>query len=271
MTIHYSSTVQSPGPLPGCIFSADARGTANGSFRSRDAVSQESKATIAGAFNGSRDLGFHLDGAIIHSDNAASAAAWITALGAQAIAATLGVEYSLDGADLHVLFSDTLDHTLVGDYEPDSPDLTLDAFSTVTAAVPADSVAAGMGLVWLDRASRILESPRPASTIRDFAGVVTLASRLPPSVITGLAGEADRMVDGQPLEAARRFVGTVAAGDGETIAAGDPVYLGRITGEAGYFYPADDGGNTRLLITGAQFMQDATGSGLTAGVQVMFE
>ena len=269
-TIHYSPTMNAPGPLPGCVYFADPHGTGNGVFADREPVSQVSRATIGGAFNGSRDLGYTMDGAILHFDNAASAAAWATGLDALAISTLLGIDHAIDGADLVVTFSDDQEHTLAGDYEPDTPDLVLGAFTNDQDAVPAPEVAPGMAVVWADRARRIVEAPRPDSTLADYAGFVTLASRLPDDVAAKLGNGAGLLADGQPLEFVRKGTGTLAVADGVAVTSGDPVYMGRIAGEAGFYYPADDGGNTRLAITGAQFMQSATGSGLTAGVQAMF-
>ena len=53
-----------------------------------------------------------------------------------------------------------------------------------------------------------------------------------PGKWTGRRRTASLLADGQPLEFVRKGTGTLAV--------------------AGYYYPADDGGNTRLAITGAQ-------------------
>lgn len=267
-TIHYSSTMNAPGPLPGCLYMAPAGGTGNAVYAHREEIPQVSRATIGGAFNGSRDLGFTMDGAAVHFDNAATAAAWATGMSALAIMVLLGVTVTIDGSDAVVTFTDAETHTLVGDVEPDSPDLTLGAFTNDQDPVPATDVAPGMAVVWLSGADRSVEAPRTGSTLEDYAGAVTLASRLPDDVAQKMGNGAGLLADGQPMEYVRKGTVTLAVGDGESVTDGDPVYFGTASGEVGFYFPS--AGSGRVQVTGARFMQSATGAGRAAGIQAMF-
>ena len=77
--------------------------------------------------------------------------------------------------------------------------------------------------------------------------------------LTGSLSNPRNLIDENRARVVRKGRVTLLAASGVTVAAGDDVYLGRLPSEAGYFYAAQDGGNTRLQITGATWIQAGTG------------
>lgn len=258
-----SPTVTPGAPLAGML-AQQMQGTPppdGYTFTDRDGVSQVAEATLSGTFNGTRDLGIIYDGVHIIGLNAASKAAWVADVAGKALVTDLGIGITNPaGNTIRVTSPDYAEHTL-SPYTPDDPDLSLGAFTVTVDAVPAPVMRPGMGAVHVDY-MREIEGPRADSTLGKFAGVVLRDSLLSDDTIVGLTGELPSpraLVNGQHVHVARKGRITLLAADGVTVAAGDPVYMGRAGDEAGYFYAADDGGNTRLAITGATWVQAGTG------------
>lgn len=232
-------------------------------YRQRSAVAAIYTATVGGAFDGSRDLGVSVNGGVFQFDNAATLAAWIT--GMQAKFTTFGLPLTITnpvGTTVQIVGpSDGTQYTLAP-VQPSSPDLTLSAFSlTADTGVASPTVRPGMAVFHKDFRWEV-EAAKPASVLTEFAGVVLRESLLSDDEVIGLTGELEfprKLVDENPARCKDRGEMTVLVATGVTVAVKDPVYIGRKPTEAGLFYNADDGGNTRLLLTGAMFAMAGTG------------
>jgi hypothetical protein len=241
------------------------------SYMQRAAVPAVYNATQAGGvgFNGSNDLGVSVNGAILQVDNAANLAAWIAAMQVKITAAFPGVAIT-NPAGLTVRITGKADGTqlTLAPVQPSSPDLTLGAFSlTADTGIAATTILPGMGVVWSDFRFEVA-APLATSTLPFFAGVAMRESLDSPDVEIGLVGSLAfprRFNDGGDMIFSRKGRMTLCVASGVAVAAGDPVYMGRINGEAGYWFNADDGGNTRLLIPNAAFTQAGTGDPTAEG------
>lgn len=254
--INNAATMTRPGPYAGHVVKYDANGPLSCTFRNRTLVQQVSSAALTDGFNGARELGFVLDGAIITFDNAANVAAWVT--GINAVLALNGVQKgTITYSAPNVIFTatDGLPHTL-GLYNPASPDLVLAAWSLTTANVQIPAVGPGRAVFWLDPTFRTVEAALPASTLLLFAGVVDLNSIQPPELTTAYATESFTLISGQNVRVNRK--GTICLQNGAAVTKKQPVYAGRLAAEAGNFYGADDIGNTRLLIPDAMWLSSGS-------------
>lgn len=244
-------------------------------YRSRTAVPAIYNATQAGGvgFDGANLLGVKINGADFQPAAAANLGAWITAINAISAMSLVGGVFS-NPAGTTVRFTGPASgaqFTLAA-LQPDSPDLTLGAFTlTADTGIASPTIRPGMGVVFKDYMWE-LEAPLPTSTIGSFAGVVSRDSLLSDATIIGLTGSLPfprALVDENRCQVSDKGRMTLLAANGHTVTAGAPVYLGRIPAEAGYWYKEDDGGNTRLLIPNATWAQAGTGDtaaekGLTA-------
>lgn len=247
------------------------------SFAARAAVAAVYTATQGGGvgFNGANDLGVSFNGAVLQVDNAANLAAWIAAMQVKITVAFPGVTIT-NPAGVTVQITGLADGTRItlAPVQPSSPDLTLSAFSlTADTGLAAPTVLPGMAVAWKDFRFEV-EPMLPGSTLGRFAGVAMREALDSPDVEIGLTGSLAlprRFNDGGDMIFARRGRMTLCVANGHAVAAGDPVYLGRINGEAGYWYKEDDGGNTRLLIPAATFSQAGTGDPASeAGIEAIF-
>lgn len=269
MDLHTSTATHRPGPLAG--FFSHVFQDANGTYQTRTAVAQTASATVNdnADFDGANDSGAMVNGAVIPVNNPANGTALAAALTAAGLSVLLGLTWTYVGTTLSVSNPGTVVADLTfAPYNPSSPELVFSAFTSV-ASVPAPAVGPGMGVVWKHGAARTFEAPKPDSGLEDFAGVCDRTSLMPDRTVQAAGVTKGYLLRGQPLHVVRRGGGTLAAAVGATITDGAPVYLGRITGESGYWYAEDDGGNTRLLIPGWRWAQNATGAGTAQGVQAI--
>lgn len=267
MTIDMSPASVRAGALPGYVMRPDP-GRVSVTYRARAAVNSEYTALWTGAFNGTRLLGIYIDGGLYEGiTGRANTAAFIAAINTQ-----------LDGKAVlsepvagtyKVVFPDALPHVLTP-YIPDDPDLSLGAFSlTAGKGVPSPLVKGGMAVAWYDRTLRIVQAVTPTTTALQYAGMVDRGTVLSKQVTMQWGLTEGALVNGQEVRAHLKHASVVRPYPGLTIVQGDPVYIGRTTGEEGYYFNADDGGNTRLIIAGAQWMQSGT-SAADQGMQAMF-
>lgn len=232
-------------------------------YRTRAAVAGVWNATQGGAFDGVDDLGIRINGAdFVPPAPSANLAAWIAAMNGIALLATLGAVVSTTGGtNVRVTGPANGAALVLAPVQPDTPDLTLSAFTPSTAPVAAPDIRPGMGVVFQDY-NWYVEAPLPTSPIARFAGVVTRDSLQSDDIVLGLSGAVTfprKLIDENPAQVARKGRITLLAATGAVVTADAPVYMGRLPTEAGYFYAEDDGGNTRLLIPGACWAQAGTG------------
>lgn len=240
--------------------------TAGYVYRTRTAVPAVYEATAGGGvgFDGSNDLGVSVNGAVFQFDDAASLADWIAGMQLAFDALpVLGLTIS-NPAGTTVRITGPADGTqyTLAPIEPSSPDLTLSAFTLVPdTGIAAPEIRPGMGVVFRDFLYHV-EAPLPGSTLNRFAGVVLRESLFSDQTVLGLTGELSnprKLIDENRARVARKGRMTLLAAAGETVTAGNDVYLGRLPSEAGYFFASQDLNNTRLQIAGATWIQSGTG------------
>lgn len=212
----------------------------------REAQEQEATSTLTDGFNGARFLGIIVDGVIFGASVAyANKGAWVTAVNAQLSA--LGIDGTISENALTVTWTSSTNHVL-GVHNPDTPDLDLTAWVAVQPAIFDEPLMGGCAVaaVGVGGAS----SPDSSTTISTFAGVVSAYSVPAKSVTDHYGLDEGQIPQGHSIRVVRRGTIALRVAPGEVVAALDPIFAGTLPGETPLFYPANDGGNTRLQIAG---------------------
>jgi hypothetical protein len=266
MTQDIAPTTTRPAPLPGHTNFSSLK--INGQYRTRAAVSQVATSTLTDGFNGARDLGIIFDGLIALVENSANVAAWVIAMN---VLLSGKAVLTYNAPTLTVTCVGSLPHTLTP-YNPSTPDLELSAFTITTVATNSPVIRPGMAVVWKDRVIKTVQAPLPGSVIADYVGMVDRATEPPKRLAEEWADGAGTFGEGMDMLLQKVAVAYVLVYPGTVVVDADPVYMGRLAAEAGYYYNADDGGNTRLLIPNAQFIGGGTAPADNAyGMQVFFQ
>jgi hypothetical protein len=248
-----------PLPFPGHIEYARERISAG--YLARVGQPQIATASWTGAFNGTRDLGIIYGGGnMAYGQNAANIAAWLVLVNA----ALTGIATVTEAAGVITVTTVANAPLTLAPFAPNDPDLSLGVFTVTQQAITNGVIRSGMGVVWADRLLHTVQAPLPDSTLEDYVGTVDRACLPADDICIRWAGARETAYDGLPLLLVRYgspyLRGQVPAAPAVPVAitAAQSVYLGRISGEAGYYFGADDGGNTRLRIPQAQFMGPGT-------------
>lgn len=256
-----------PLPLPGHI--EYTQGRINTRLHMRAGKVQIATANLTAGFDGVRDLGIIYGGNnIAYGADAADVAAWLVLVNA----ALTGIATVTENAGVVTVTTIKPLALALAPFVPDAPALDLSAFTILpeNEAIPTSLLRPGMGVVWKDRVLRTVQPPLPTSTLDDYVGTCDRASCGPDDLCLRNVGQVDTYYDGQPI-LVHRFGSFYTRGLPATppvpVTDGAGVWMGRIPSEAGYYFGADDGGNTRLRIPGANFHGPGTpsdGRGLRA-------
>lgn len=246
-----------PLPLPGFIEYTERR--ISTALYVRKGKPQIATSTLTPGFDGSRDLGIIWGpNNIAYGQDNVNTAAWLAAMNA----ALVGIAVVTENANVVTLTTVKNEALALGVFDPDAPDLDLSAWLIDPSGVAVSSsvIMPGMGVVWKNRATKQVQAPLPDSTLDDFVGVVDRMSVSADDLAIKWAGAADTFWDAQAM-LVHRFGSFYLRGQGAVpVVDGAPVWMGRIPAESGYFYGANDVGNTRLQITGSTFMGGGTPS-----------
>lgn len=249
--IDLSPAMARPAPLPGHIIRPD-QNRSKLTYHQREGVAQVSQMVWGGAFDGIRNLGVYVDGALYNPGAQANSAAFVAAVALLLAGKATFVEKPGNIYEIAFLDAGAATH-VVDDYDPDAG-LTLADPTTEQAAIPKVYVYAGMGLVWKDTALRIAQAPLPDSVIADYVGVVDRMWIQSRTITANYGYPNDALVHGQELRCHRHTAAYLLAG--QSTVQKDPVYLGTTGLESGRYYKAAGGG--RILVPFGMWMTTAT-------------